>query len=136
MGKIQAPKEICREDFGPEYQELVEKLSSINTFQGDVYTVLNGGIDYTNMNRQLVENVIVNIDSLGKVVNSPQIRHRLKGQIKGLIVVSAINQKNLQSYPTSTPFITYTLDTNLIKIVNVTGLPASSQWALNVEIMA
>lgn len=137
MAKIQAPKPIRIEDYPPDQKELIDKLSgSINDFQNDVYIVLNGGIDYTNMNRQLVENVIVNIDSMGKVINSPLIKHNLQGRIKGLIVVSAINQNNLNTYPISTPFISYTLDTNLIKILNVTGLQSSSKYALNIEIIA
>lgn len=136
MGKIQAPRDIRTEDFKPEEKTLIEKLSSsINTFQNDVYRLLNGGLDYTNMDRQLVENISVTIDSSGKIVNPPQIKYNLKNKVKGVIVVYAQNQLSTSTFPTNTPFVSYSLDGNLLKILNITGLQNSSKYYINIEIV-
>lgn len=137
MGKIQAPRSIRTEDFKAEEKTLIEKLSSsINTFQDDVYRLLNGGLDYSNMNRQLVEGISIVIDSAGKVSNSPSIKTSVKGRIKGVIVVFARNELSSSTYPTNTPFISYTLTDNLLTILSVTGLQNSSRYSLNIEILA
>lgn len=140
MGKIQAPKTLRFEDFNPDEKELINKLGDvINSFQDDVYRQLNGNIDFDNLNRQIVENVTIKINSSGVLVNAPQLKVTVKTRVRGLNVVSAINSTNSSTYPTNAPFISYTVNGNILTITNVTGLydgVTASEWKLNIEVIA
>lgn len=136
MPSIGAPSDIREEDFDEKDRKLVQKLSSaISPFHRDVYRVLSKGLDFANMDRQLAEGVQVRTDASGNVVNSPSIKLTTKGRVKGTNVIMAENQTNTSVYPTSTPFISYSLKEGLLTILNVTGLQANSQYVLNVEII-
>lgn len=137
MPKIAAPKALRAEDFTAEEKKLIEKIaSSVNPFQDDVFRILNGGLDYTNMNRQLVEGVDIRINAAGTVINSPSVKLDLNGTPKGVYVISAQNQINSTTYPTTAPFVSWTLKDGQLIILNVTGLQASSRYLLNLEIVA
>lgn len=137
MSKIQAPKDIRIEDFKPEEKGLIEKLSaSINTFHNEVYRTLNGRVGFINMNRQVVDNIIITINASGVLMSPPKINHSLVGKVKGVVVVSARNQTSSTVYPTSAPFVTWGISDNMVTILNITGLQNSSKYSISVEIMA
>lgn len=137
MAKIQIPKKIRAEDFKAEDQELVGKLAfALNDFMDGVYSVFNGGIDFENLNRQ-VTTVTVNIDKDGKIANAPQIKLTVNGgRIKGINVLNAVNVNNTSVFPVSSPFISYSTASNLLTILNITGLQANSQYQLTLELVA
>lgn len=136
MPKIQTPIRIRIEDFGEDYKELIGKIgSTYNSFTDDVYGILSNGIDFDNLNRQLVD-ISVTIDSSGKVTNSPQIKSTLKTtKVRGINVVNAINLVNSNIYPISTPFISFTINNNIVTILNVAGLQSGSQYKLTLELI-
>jgi hypothetical protein len=135
--KIQAPKDIRIEDFKPEEKVLIEKLSaSINTFHNEVYRTLNGRVDFINMNRQIVDNILININASGVLMSPPKINHSLVGKVKGVVVVSARNQTSPTVYPTSAPFVTWGISDNMVTILNITGLQNNSKYSISVELMA
>ena len=140
MGKIQAPKTLRFEDFTSEQKELIQKLGEVvNPFQDDVYRQLNGNIDFDNLNRQIVENVTVKINSSGVLVNAPQIKITVRTRVRGLNVISATNVANSSTYPTTAPFISFTTKGDLLTIVNITGLydgVNACEYKLNVELIA
>lgn len=56
MPKIQQPKRIRIEDFKEENKDLISKLSDLVVpFMDDVFRVLDGNIDFDNLNRQIVD---------------------------------------------------------------------------------
>ena len=135
MGKIQIPAKIRIEDFDAEDKDLVDKIGqTFNSFSDEVYQLVSGNLDMINLNRQLVE-VDVQIDSLNKLVSQPQIKTTVNGRVRGVNVINSINQVNPYTYPTSTPGVSFTTNTNILTILNVTGLPASSQYKLTLELI-
>jgi uncharacterized protein YuzE len=135
MGKLQIPKKIRIEDFASDYKELIEKISFVfNPFTDEVYQALNGNIDTSNLNRQIVD-VSVQIDGSGKVVGQPQIKTTVSGKISGIVVINATNLVNPTTYPTNTPFVSYTTSGNILTILNITGLQNNSQYKLVLEII-
>lgn len=134
--KVQIPSRIRAEDFKPEEQEMIGKLSgTISNFLDEVYRALNKGIDFENLNRQVVD-LDVTIDSSGRLVNSSPIKNLTSGRLKGLHVINAINLNNPGVYPTTAPFVSWSITNNLINILNVTGLQINSQYRLTLELMA
>lgn len=134
MGKIQIPKKIRVEDFNQDQQDFAGKLSLILTnFMDDVYNTLNGGVDFNNLNRQLVD-VVINIDGAGKIINPPQVKLTTT-KVRGVNVVNAINLINPGAYPLQLPFVAWTSTNTTLNILNVSGLPNGSQYSLTLELM-
>lgn len=136
MGKIQTPTRIRIEDFSEENRELIQKIAFIyNSFSDGVYQTLSGGVDFENLNRQVLD-ITINIDASGKVVNNPQIKSTLKTvKVIGINVLNAINQVNSNIYPISSPFVSFTINNNIVTILNVTGLQPGSQYSLTLELI-
>lgn len=133
--KIEIPRQIRTEDFSEDQRDLVAKLSrNLTPFMDSVFRVLDGGVDYENLNRQFVDiNVIV--DAAG-VVTVPQIKSKLRGRVRGINVLNAINLINPSIYPTSAPFISFTTNADIVTILNVTSLQPGSQYRLSIELIA
>src|SRR6266850_6730244 len=119
--KIQIPKKLRAEDFNSDDQTLISKIAFIyNSFVDEVFQTLDNGVDYNNLNRQIAQ-VSIKIDNTGKLINAPSIKTTLRTKVQGINVINAINQVNTGTYPTSTPFISWSLGNNLLNILNITG---------------
>lgn len=133
------PPELTRiriEDFKPEEQEMVGKLSgSINRFFEQVTNLFTKNVDFDNLNRQIIK-VQVQIDGSGNVINNPQAKFTLRAnRVQGLTVISATNDNDLTIYPTSAPFVSYTFNNGIITIQNVSGLQINSSYTLTLELI-
>lgn len=134
--KIEIPRQIRLEDFEEDEKEMISKLSrNLTPFMDSVYRVLDGGVDYDNLNRKLID-IDVITDSAGLVFNAPQIKSTLRGRVKAVSVMNAVNLINPNIYPVSAPFISFSSNADIITILNVTGLQANSQYRLTVELVA
>jgi hypothetical protein len=136
MGKIQEPKRIRIEDFKSEEKELIGKISDMVTpFMDDVFNVLDGRLDFENLNRQIVDLELL-IDAAGKVVNSPQVKTTFKTQrVRGINVINAVNLGNSSVYPTSLPMVNFTINGAIMTVLNITGLQANSRYKLTLELI-
>ncbi len=135
MGKLQIPKKIRFEDFDAQYKEIIEKVGfAFNPFSDEVYQLLNGNLDSTNLNRQ-IQDVDVQTDATGKIMSQPQIKTSVNGRVRGINVINAINLVNSNTYPTTAPFVSFTTNSNILTILNVTGLQANSQYKLTLELI-
>lgn len=133
--KIQTPKKLRAEDFKSDQQDLVNKIAYVfNVFADEVYSVLNKGVDYDNLNRQKVD-IIVSINATGMIMNSPQIKTNLRGKIAGINVLNAIHTSSSTTYPTSAPFVSFTINGGILTILNITGLQANSEYKLTLELV-
>lgn len=133
--KIQVPKRIRTEDFATEDQAVASGIGSvINDFTDEVYRVLNKGVDFENLNRQVTQ-VVVTMDAAGLVVNAPQIKSTLLTKVRGINVINAVNINNTTIYPTTAPFVSFSTNSNLLTILNITGLQAGSQYQLTLELI-
>lgn len=134
--KIEIPRQIRAEDFAEDEQQLVSKLSrNLTPFMDSVFRVLDGGVDYENLNRQFLDIDII-IDASGLVSNAPQIKSKLRGRVRGINVLNAINLVDPSIYPTSAPFISFTTNADIVTILNVTSLQVNSQYRLSIELIA
>lgn len=131
--KPELPKRIRTEDYESDERAMVGKLSeSLTPFMDSVYRVLDGGIDYDNLNQQLVD-IVVLIDSTGKVINPPKVKVTLRGRVRSGIVVNSYNMKNPNVYPVSAPFINFVHSDDIVSILNVGGLQPNSQYRLTIQ---
>lgn len=134
--KIEIPRQIRAEDFAEDEQQLVSKLSrNLTPFMDSVFRVLDGGVDYENLNRQFLDIDII-IDASGLVSSAPQIKSKLRGRVRGINVLNAINLVDPSIYPTSAPFISFTTNADIVTILNVTSLQVNSQYRLSIELIA
>lgn len=132
-------RRIRTEDFDAEYRQLIERLSyAINEFQDQTIFNLTKGIDFQNLNQDIID-VTVNVDSAGNLVNPPTIRTNLRTKARLVFVGNAVNLQNPQIIPTSQPFVSFTVDTtangNIVRILGITGLQNSSQYRLSLLII-
>lgn len=135
MSKPQVPKKFRKEDFDPEYQDLIDKIAFVYNDNADIiYQILDKGIDYENLKRQIVD-LTVTIDKNGKVTQEPQIKVTIPGRILGVNVLNAVNINNINIYPTTAPFVSFSVNANILRILNITGLQASSQYTLTLELV-
>ena len=133
--KIQIPKKIRVEDFESTYKEIIEKIGfAFNPFSDEVYQVLSGGLDSSSINRQISQ-VTVKTDSTGAIIGQVQIKTTVNGRVKGVIVISANNAINPTVYPTSAPFVSFKTNCQQLTILNILGLPASSEFNLVLELI-
>lgn len=134
MGKIRTPNRIREEDFSEEIRADIAKLTSINNFQDDVVSVLNGNVDFENLNRQKAQ-FDVTTDATGTPVNPPQIKLSLKSKPYGVHIVRIDNLLNPGTYPTHMPFIAFTFSDVLLTVTAIKGLTASAKYRIYVEII-
>lgn len=135
MSKLQIPKKIRIEDFEATYKELVEKIAyAFNPFADEVYQLLNGGLTSASINRQLTD-IIVKTNASSLLIAQPQIKLNIVGKVRGINVISANNQVNPSIYPVSAPFVSFTLNANILTILNVSGLQANSEYRLVLELV-
>jgi hypothetical protein len=132
-------RRIRTEDFDPEYRQLIERISfAINEFQDQTIFNLTKGIDFQNLNQDIID-VEVSIDGSGNLVNPPTIRTNLRTKARLVFVGNAVNLQNPQTVPTSAPFVTFTVDTTsqgqIVRLLGASGLQAGSQYRLSLLII-
>jgi hypothetical protein len=135
MSKMQIPKKIRVEDFSGDNKEVIEKIAFMfNPFADEVYRLMDGNLDTTNLNRQIVD-VTVKFDNTGVLVAQPQIKVTTNGRIRGLNVISANNTINPDTYPSSAPFVSFTTNSNILTVLHVSGLQNNSEYKLVLELI-
>jgi hypothetical protein len=135
MARLNNVKRIITEDFEPQYQTLISKLGYVlNQFMSDTVNIVNGNIDFDNLNQNLIE-FDISIDSNGKPLKVTSVNVG-KASPRGLTVIRAQNLTNSTSYPTSTPFISYTpIGNQSVTISHVTGLVPNVTYKLTVIVI-
>lgn len=135
MGKMQIPQKLRSEDFKSDQQDLINKIAGIvNQPFEEIYNILSNNVDFINLNRQIVQ-VNVTIDKNGKIASAPQIKVTLKSRVIGTNVINQINLNDPGVYPTSGVNVSFTTSGQILTILNVAGLQASSQYQLTLELI-
>lgn len=86
-----------------------------------VINVLKNGVDFTNLNQQLVTFTLT-VDINGKPTTSVQFKNLLNTKIIGVTCINAINNSSFIRYPQATPFISFTENAKLVTVNNIAGL--------------
>ena len=134
MAKIDNVRRIIKEDFAKEYHQLIDRLAYVvNTFMEQVQQQVNGNLDFTNLNQDIVK-VRLTLDNTGLPKNNQKIRTDLINP-QGLIVVKARNLTDSTIFPTTAPFISFTSTGTVINVQNITGLQADNEYELTIQII-
>lgn len=132
---MQIPQKLRSEDFKSDQQDLINKIAGIvNQPFEEIYNILSNNVDFINLNRQIVQ-VNVTIDKNGKIASAPQIKVTLKSRVIGTNVINQINLNDPGVYPTSGVNVSFTTSGQILTILNVAGLQASSQYQLTLELI-
>ena len=122
MARIPDLRQIKKEDFDSKDQKLVDQLAfPINNFMQQVINVLKHGVDFNNLNMQIVS-FTVSVNSAGTPLIPVQFQNSLLTKIIGVVCINALNTSSILRYPDATPFISYTTNGNLVTINNISGL--------------
>lgn len=136
MAKISNPKRITKEGFPKDYQDLVDPIGiPVNDFSDEIFNAINGNLTVTdNLNMQY-KDISLSVDSSGNPKNKTQFQSTLKSRMKGVIVIKLQNLTNTSTYPTSTPFVSYSENDLLITINNVSGLVADNKYTITLLVL-
>jgi hypothetical protein len=129
MPKIQAPIRVRLEDFTAEERNLAEKIgNAYNTFNEDVYNVLNGNVDFENL-AQSVTQIDVQMGVGGSLGVPASIRADSR-RVTGIICLSALNLADSTVYPTAAPFVSFSQEGQVVRLQNIAGLQDNSSYRL------
>ena len=127
-------KRIAAEDFSKEQQEFAQKFGSIwNSFVDNFQQFINHGVGYDNLNQE-VKSFTFTTNSSGQPIGGLQFKTTLNGNINGIIITS-IKLANSQDFVTTMPVITFSQDSSLITIKNISGLQNNVKYTLNALIV-
>lgn len=130
MARIPDLRLLKKEDFDGKDQKLIEKLAfPINNFMQQVVNVLKNGVDFNNLNRQIIT-ITVSVDQFGAPVNTIQVKSTLITKTIGMLCISYTNLSSNTRFPTGQPGISFiqnnAQNNSLITINNISGLPVPS----------
>ena len=130
--KLTNIKRIRTEDFDKDDYALINKLAfALNPLLEQITSAFNKGIDFDNLNQEVVS-ITVEVNASGVPKTLLQLNSHLKGKTQGLTCINASNLENDGTFPTGTPFITFTQSGSLITIQHITGIPADKRYNLTV----
>jgi hypothetical protein len=132
-------KRLKSEDFPEEQRELVDRIAgSLNDFVEQTIFLLTKRVDFKNLNQTIAS---VNITSGstnttdGSIRSPVTIKTDINGRIVGTVLINLVNKTNPIALPTNQPFVSYTINQNLITIQKVYGLNNTSEYTLTLLII-
>jgi hypothetical protein len=134
MPLLDNPKRITQDEFGEDDKDVAERIGNYyNFFVEQATNIINGNIDFDNLNRDLIT-LEFTVDGSGIPIQNTRFSADIG--IKGMSVINATNLTNLAVYPTGSPLISFTgSGTGVYTINHVTGLPASNKFRLVIEVI-
>lgn len=133
MGKAPDLKRIVKEDFPSEYQVLIEKLAfPLNSHMEQVRNLFAKGIDFDNLTRELIT-LTFQTNSSGQPINTLTFKSNLKNRVRGINVISANITSSTLTYVTQAPFISFTQNSNIITVLNISGLQPETTYEFLLE---
>ena len=132
--RLNVARRLTREDFDKEDQNLVDKLGSVlNPFLEQMVAGLNKNITVQENIPFEFKSFIVTPDADGIPVDLVQFKTSIKPQ--GMVVIRASNQTDA-TFPTSAPFITWSLNNGIITIQHITGIAANLEYQITILIFS
>lgn len=129
MAKINNYRRISTSEYAGENAQMIQTLAeTINPFMREVTDVINGNIDFDNLNQNIIE-FEISVDSSG-VPQTKQLNIG-KSSFSGFNVINARNLTNPSIYPTGQPFISATpTGSQVINLNNISNLPANNKFLI------
>lgn len=133
--KFESPKRLIKEDVQEEDRALVEKVGYvINPSFEQLAKILDNNLTIKDNFNQSQKEIIVTVNATGTPVTATQFKTDISGNCRGLQVINAVNQSSVNTYPTGTPFISFTEKVGVITVNNITNLQAGNKYKLTVII--
>lgn len=127
-------KRLNADEFKDDDKETVQRIAELyNYFAEQTTNIINGNIDFDNMNRELRQIDVV-VDANG----TPNITTQFSATVgmRGTNVLRVVNLTNTGTYPTGNPLISFTASgSGLYTIDNITGLVAGNEFRLTFELV-
>jgi hypothetical protein len=133
LGKAPDLKRISKEDFPAQYQDLIDKLAfPLNSHMEQVRNLFSKGIDIDNLTREFIT-LKVQTDSTSRPINKLSFKSSLRNKLKGINVISGNITSSNTSYLQQAPFISFSQNTNIVSINNISGLAPETTYELLLE---
>lgn len=135
--KIQSFKRIVKENFPEKSRDIADAIGgSVNVFAEEVLNAFNKKITVDdNLNMEYKE-VDVTVNEQGVPVNKTEYKVNLLGRIRGVSVIRADILSNSRAYLNGAPFITFSLNNDLVIIQHITGLVPGVKYRLTLLTLA
>jgi hypothetical protein len=129
-------KRITKEDFTDQDQDFIDKLGGIlNPLLEQLSNGLNKNITIENLSREFITTTL-EVDSNGVPKSPSQFKFSLATRIVGLHLIRVENLVNPGAYPSTAPFVHWSLNANIITIQKVNGLSANNKYRLTIELIS
>jgi glyceraldehyde-3-phosphate dehydrogenase/erythrose-4-phosphate dehydrogenase len=127
-------KKINIQDFSSDNQKDISKLArSLNPFFDDVQKKLTKGLTVDeNLPFEYVQFDVI-VDAAGNPVSSTKVNYSLTANLKGALV---INADAANSFPTSTPYVSYSINANILTINKVFGIPNNVKFKITMLLLS
>jgi hypothetical protein len=127
-------KKINIQDFSADNQKDISKLArSLNPLFDDLQRKLSKGLTVDeNLPFEYVQ-FEVTVDAAGNPTSSTKVNFSLSSTLKGAIVINAEATNN---FPTSTPYISYSINSNILTINKVFGIPNNVKFKITALLLS
>lgn len=134
MPRIDNTNRLNAEDFPDESRELIERLAvTYNFFVEQVTNVLNGSVDFENLDRNLV---ILEFDMGANNQPLTATRFTATPGLQGTNIIRVDNLTNSANYPDTAPFLSFTTNGNGVYTINsITGLDQGNKYRVVIELI-
>ena len=131
MSKINNFKRISTSEYSGEDAQMIQTLaSSLNPFMREVTDAINGGLDFENLDQNLLQ-IEVTVNTNGTPLSNQWNVGRTSVQGFNVISARAVNDPN--KFATGVPFISFTpTGSQVININNISNLPANTRFLLTI----
>jgi hypothetical protein len=122
---------ITSTDYPEEMEETIDILGgNLNDFMQQVVELSRGNIDFDNTAQELFT-IEVTVGTNGIPTTKTTIKTTKKAIPQGFNVIGARNLTAVTSYPTGTPFISFSPKGNFLTEINhISNLPANQKFRL------
>lgn len=131
--KLPSFRRLFSSDFPAQFKQLIDTLSvSLNNGIEVLYEALNNQITLRDNISCTVKDITLAVNANGVPTQNSSIKLNTTNKVEGCVVISAINQTNSATYPSSGVFISFTQNSNTLIINNIAGLQPGQQYTLRV----
>lgn len=131
--KLPSFKRLNTVDFKDEEKDFVGRISfPLNTGIENLYNLVDKNVSLSDNINCEVREILVTVDAAGKPIRPVSFSVRNNFRALGCQVILAQNSRSTSVFPTSSPFISFNQNSNIIDVLNVSGLQASQEYFIRV----
>ena len=129
--KLGSYKRIISSDFKSEDQPFVEQLGgNVNDGMEQLFFALSGRLTFEDNFLSTVKEIEVTVGATGNPLNRTDLLLSNNNVVKGILVISAVNKTSSSTFPTGTPFVSFTQSGTSMTINNITNLQANNRYLI------